>query len=137
MKPTVCIIDDDVSVQRALRRLVQASGYQVMTCSSATEFLALTDLPHPICLVVDVRLPGMTGLDLQAALPAIGRDIPVVMISGHADTATILRALSAGAVSFLCKPFESETLLEALEQALRKDRRPVPVTKPLPLQTKG
>jgi FixJ family two-component response regulator len=132
MKPNVCVIDDDPSVQRAMRRLLLAAGYRVMTYSSAEDFLALTELPHPICLIVDVRMPGMTGLDLQAAISGTSRDAPIVMISGHADAATVARATAAGAVSFLCKPFEDAALLEALQRAIEEDRcrmsaQPAPV----------
>ncbi len=123
MKPTVCVIDDDPSVQRSLRRLLHSAGYRVLTYSSAEDFLALSELPHPSCLVVDVRMPGMTGLDLQAAICGTKHDAPIVMISGHADASTFARASAAGAVSFLCKPFEEAALLDALEWAIEKDRR--------------
>jgi FixJ family two-component response regulator len=123
MKPNVCVIDDDPSVQRSMRRLLHAAGYRVLTYSSAEDFLALSELPHPICLVVDVRMPGMTGIDLQAAISGTTHDAPIVMISGHADAATVARATAAGAVSFLCKPFEDTALLEALQRAIDEDRR--------------
>ena len=135
--PTVCLVDDDVSVQRAVRRLLLASGYRVVSCGSAAEFLGLDDLPDPVCLVVDVRMPGMTGPDLVAALDDARRDIPVIMMSGHADSAAMVRSQGAGAVSFLCKPFESDALLDALRQAFnrvppRSGRMP-----PVPIQTKA
>jgi FixJ family two-component response regulator len=126
MTPTVCVIDDDRSVQRALRRLLQSAGYQVLLCSSAADFLELTDVPHPICLVVDVRMPGMTGLDLQAALSRQQRVLPIIMISGHADEGMILRATAAGAIAFLSKPFEEQALLDALAAALPGVRQPAP-----------
>jgi FixJ family two-component response regulator len=106
-----------------MRRLLHAAGYRVLVTSSAEEFLTLNDLPHPICLLVDVRMPGMTGLDLQAAVGGTTHDAPIVMISGHADPATAARALATGAVAFLCKPFEESALLEALERAIEEDRR--------------
>jgi FixJ family two-component response regulator len=125
MKPSVCVIDDDPSVQRSMRRLLHAAGYRVLVYSSAEEFLALPELPHPVCLVVDVRMPGMTGVDLQAAIAGTDRHAPIVMISGHADAATVARATAAGAVAFLCKPFEDDALLRALERGFEEDRRRV------------
>ena len=118
MISTVCVIDDDRSVQRALRRLLEAAGYRVLLCSSALEFLDLTDLPFPICLIIDVRMPGMTGLDLQAALRRENRNIPIILISGHADETLVSRATSRDTVTFLSKPFEDHALLHALATAM-------------------
>lgn len=137
MKAAVCIIDDDHSVQRALRRLLHSAGYRVLTCDSAEDFLAMPVFPRPICLLVDLRMPGMTGADLQAALTGTRRDVPVVMISGHADAAIITRAKAAGAVSCLCKPLEEEALFEALELAIEKDRRQLSAILPATTQTKS
>jgi FixJ family two-component response regulator len=123
MRPNVCVIDDDPSVQRAMRRLLHAAGYRVLVSSSAEEFLTLKELPHPICLLLDVRMPGMTGIDLQAAVAGTAHEAPIVMISGHADAATVTRALAIGAVAFLSKPFEESALLEALQRAIEEDRR--------------
>ena len=123
MKPYVCVIDDDPSVQRATRRLLHSAGYRVLTYSSAEDFLRLRELPRPTCLIVDVRMPGMTGLDLQAAICGTIHEVPLVMISGHADAATVARATAAGAVAFLSKPFEDSALLEALQRAIDEDRR--------------
>lgn len=122
MTRTVCVIDDDCSVQRALRRLLEVAGYRVLLCSSAAEFLELTDLPHPICLIIDVRMPGMTGIDLQAALIRENRHIPVIMVSGHADESLVLRASHPDMVAFLSKPFEDDALLHALAAAMPADR---------------
>jgi FixJ family two-component response regulator len=132
MEPAVCIIDDDHSVQRALRRLLHSAGYRVLSCESAEDFLAMAAFPRPICLLVDVRMPGMTGADLQAALAGTRRDVPVVMISGHADATTINRVKAAGAVSCLSKPVEEDALLEALERAIEKDRRQLAGMLPVP-----
>jgi FixJ family two-component response regulator len=121
-RATVCIIDDDASVQRALRRLLQAADYDVLTCGSAEEFLALTGLPRPLCLLVDVRMRGMTGIDLQDVLHNSSRDIPIIFMSGHADAATIARATASGA-RFLAKPFEVDALLDALQHAFTQRRR--------------
>jgi FixJ family two-component response regulator len=122
MKPTVCLIDDDPSVQRAVRRLLNAAGYPVLIFSSATDFLALSDLPSAVCLLVDLRMPGMTGTDLQAELAHSHGHVPLIMMSGHADAATRLRVMAAGAVSFLNKPFEEDALFGALELARDRSR---------------
>ena len=121
---SVCVVDDDPSVQRALRRLLRLAGYRVLVCGSADEFLTLSDVPDGTCLVVDVRMPGMTGIELQAALTRSGRDLPVIMISGHADEGMMHRAMAAGAVAFLSKPFEEQALLGALARAQARDRVP-------------
>jgi FixJ family two-component response regulator len=135
-KRAVCIIDDDASVRRALRRLLHAAGYHVLSCSSAEEFLSLDKLPRPICLLVDLRMPGMTGIDLQFALTSTGRELSVVMVSGHADAATIDRALAAGALSFLSKPVEELALLAAVERGIEADRRRLACANPLPARSK-
>ena len=127
MTRTVCLVDDDYSVQRAVRRLLQSAGYSVLVCSSAVEFLALTELPHPLCVIVDVRMPGMTGTDLQAVLARTRPGLPVIMISGHADSAMMQRSMSAGAAFFLSKPFEENALLDAVGRAMPPDRVVGPV----------
>jgi FixJ family two-component response regulator len=123
MRANVCVIDDDPSVQRSTRRLLQAAGYRVLLFSCAEDFLALTVLPRPVCLLADVRMPGMTGIDLQAAIAGTAHDAPMVMISGHADAAMVARATAAGAVAFLSKPFEDTALIDAVERALEADRK--------------
>jgi two-component system response regulator FixJ len=120
---TVCVIDDDASVQRAMRRLLQTAGYAVRVFASGVEFLQAPECPRPMCLVVDVRMPGMTGLDLQLALTGTPHDVPMVMISGDADAATIDRALAGGAIAFLPKPVEADTLFEAVACGLAEDQR--------------
>lgn len=133
----VCVIDDDVSVQRALRRLLQCAGYDVLICSSAIEFLSMPHSPRPVCAIVDVRMPGMTGIELQAALSGTRLDLPMIMISGHADGATMARALSAGATAFLSKPFEDQALLDAVELALQRHRQMHTASVPAPVAIKG
>ena len=118
---TVFVIDDDLSVLRSLRRLLTSAGYHVVACESAREFLALGELPRPSCLVTDVRMPGMTGLDLQDALRVAGRSLPMILSSGAADFATEARARAGGAVAFLSKPFDPDHLFAALEDAIRLD----------------
>ena len=125
MKASVCVIDDDPSVQRSMRRLLHSAGYRVLLHSSAEDFLALAELPHPVCLVVDVRMPGITGMDLQAAIAGTRREAPIVMISGHADAAAAARATAAGAMAFLSKPFEDRALLQAVQQAIEEDQQRV------------
>jgi FixJ family two-component response regulator len=115
--PLVCVIDDDASLLRALRRLLGAGGFRVCTFSSAEDFLESAKTT-PACLVLDVHLGGLSGLDLQEQLVAAGRRIPVVFITAHDDTATRERARRAGAVDYLRKPFNDESLIEGIKRAL-------------------
>ena len=119
---TIYLIDDDVSVRRGLGRLLRAAGYNVVTCDTPEAFLALPSLTTPACVLLDVRMPEMTGLELQSALRDEGRDPPIVMLSGHVDATTTERALSAGAVAVLSKPIEIGVLVQALERGLARDR---------------
>lgn len=120
--PTVVVIDDDLSVRRSLDRLLDSAGYTVVACSSAHEFLALEDLERPACLVTDVRMPGMTGLDLLETIRVRGRDLPMILSSGDGDAATSAQARAGGAVRFLLKPFDSDELLAAVREAIERDR---------------
>jgi len=115
---TVAVIDDDLSVRRSLARLLASAGYEVVTCSSAEEFLATSGTPRPACLVTDVRMPGMTGLDLLDELRAREPSLPIIVLSGDADAGAAAYVHAAGAVRFLLKPFASEDLLGALAEAL-------------------
>jgi FixJ family two-component response regulator len=115
--PLVCVIDDDASLLRALRRLLEAGGFRVCTFSSAEEFLE-SATTAPACLVLDVHLGGLSGLDLQERLVAAGRRIPVVFITAHDDAATRERAHRAGAVDYLRKPFNDESLIAGIKRAL-------------------
>jgi FixJ family two-component response regulator len=120
--PTIAVIDDDESVRRALRRLLRSTGLAVVTFATAEAFLEDGSQPPPDCLVLDVRLPGLSGLELQQRLAAAGRHIPIVFITAHEDEQTRRQALAAGALEFLAKPFHEEVLLDALTVALgRKD----------------
>ena len=119
---TVGIIDDDDSVRRGLGRLLRSAGYQVETFASAREFLEHEDLDGLGCLVLDVRMPGENGLDLQQALVAQGNTIPIIFITGHGDIAMAVRAMKMGAVDFLTKPFDDQALLDAVQQALKRER---------------
>ena len=118
--PTIFVVDDDRSVRTSLGRLLEAAGYAVETFASAREFLARAPQAGPCCLVLDVRMPGLTGLDLQEALAATGRPMSIVFISGHSDVPMSVRAMKAGAIDFLAKPFDVEELLTAIQRAVAK-----------------
>src|SRR3984885_7887446 len=121
-KAIVYVVDDDLSVQEGLERLLHAAGWEVETFASAKEFLAHRKENIPSCLVLDVRLPGLSGLDLQKRILEANRQIPIVFITGHEDVPTSVRAMKAGAVEFLVKPFSEEDLLEAINKAIKRDR---------------
>lgn len=122
-EPTVFVVDDDPSVRRGLERLLRTAGHRVESFASAREFLERPEHDGPRCLVLDVRMPGQSGLDLHDRLVASGRDIPVIFITGHADVPMAVRAMKAGAVDFLSKPFDDAELLGAARQALDRDRK--------------
>ena len=115
----IAVVDDDVSVRRGLDRLLRSGGYEVETHASVHAFLASDALDAVSCLILDVRMPGPSGLDLQAVLAAEGRRIPIVFITGHGDISMAVRAMKAGAADFLSKPFDDEELFRAIEHASR------------------
>jgi FixJ family two-component response regulator/signal transduction histidine kinase len=119
---TVFVIDDDPSMRRALERQLQGAGYSVETFASAQAYLDRMPPAGAACIVSDVRMPGLSGLDLQTALAQAGRELPMVFISGHGDVATTVHAMRAGAVSFLGKPFGKDALLAAVAEALARSR---------------
>jgi FixJ family two-component response regulator len=121
-RSVVCIVDDDSSIRDGLCTLIRSVGLEVQTFTAAPEFLnaALPDVPT--CLVLDVRLPGLSGLDLQRELSRTGVNIPIIFISGHGDIPMTVRAMKAGAVEFLIKPVREQDLLDAVTQAIDKDR---------------
>ena len=119
--PVVFVVDDDPSVRKSLTRVMTRAGYTVQTFASARDFMARTPSEGPCCVVLDVRMPGLTGLDLQEALGGTGRPIPIVFITGHGDISMSVRAMKAGAVDFLTKPFDVASLLAAIERAVAKD----------------
>jgi FixJ family two-component response regulator len=121
--PVVYIVDDDASVRKSLTRLVAAAGYQVHALASAREYLGRGPSTGPSCLVLDVRMPGLTGLDLQKALAGSEHRTAIVFITGHGDIAMSVTAMKAGAVDFLTKPFAGQDLLDAIQRALAKDTR--------------
>jgi FixJ family two-component response regulator len=120
--PIVFIVDDDLSVRRSTERLVQSAGLQVQTFTSAREFLKNVRFEGPACLVLDVRMPGLSGMDLQRELTQSGIHIPIIFITGHGDIPMSVRAMKAGAVEFLTKPFRSRSLLDAIRAAIERDR---------------
>jgi FixJ family two-component response regulator len=119
----VFIVDDDPIVRGAISTLLMSVGQQVQLFESATELLKTTLPAVPSCLVLDIRLPGLGGLDLQAELANAGFPIPIIFITGHADVPMSVRAMKAGAVDFLTKPFRDQELLDAVTRALEVDRK--------------
>ena len=120
--PTVMVLDDDQSVLEALDSLLRAVGFQVKLYSSVNTFLADSLPNNPSCLILDVRMPSKNGFDVQSELSRRGIDLPIVFISGHGDIPMSVRAIRAGAVHFLSKPFREQDLLEATQEAIDKDR---------------
>jgi len=120
--PVVLVVDDDVSIREALRNLLRSVGWQVKTFDTAQQFMAEGRPDAPSCLVLDVRLPGLSGLDLQRELANAGIDIPIIFITGHGDIPMSVRAMKAGAVEFLTKPFRDQDLLDGVQAAMERDR---------------
>ena len=118
----VRVVDDDTSVREALGGLLRSAGFAVETFASAQEFLARPPSDLPGCLVLDVRLPGLSGLDLQQQMAELNIEMPIVFITGHGDVPTSVRAMKAGAVEFLTKPFGERDLLDAIRQAIDRDQ---------------
>jgi len=121
-KAIVYVVDDDLSVRQGLERLLRTIGWEVETFASAQDFLAGRRATTPSCLVLDVALPGLSGLDLQKRMQEANREIPIVFITAHEDVPTSVRAMKAGAVEFLIKPFSERDLLDAIEQAIKHDQ---------------
>jgi FixJ family two-component response regulator len=120
--PTVFIIDDDRGMRQAIQDLVESVGLRAESFATGQEFLNKRRTSDPSCLVLDVRLPQMSGLDFQQRLTEIGVQIPIIFITAHGDIPMSVRALKAGAVEFLTKPFRDQDLLDAIQQALQRDR---------------
>ena len=119
----IFIVDDDPSVRKSLTRVVMSTGYAVEAFACARDFMAREPFAGPCCMVLDVRMPGLTGLDLQAALAGSGQRVPIVFITGHGDVSMSVKAMKAGAVDFLTKPFDVERLLEAIHRAVARDMK--------------
>jgi len=118
----VIVVDDDPSFRRSTERLIRSAGYTVQTYPSAAEFLKNKHIDAPACVVLDVRMPGLSGLDLQRRLATAGIEIPIIFITGHGDIPMSVQAIKAGAAEFLTKPFHEQDLLDAIRQAIERDR---------------
>ena len=118
----VFVIDDDESIREALKSLIRSVGLKIETFAAAHEFLQSRRPDVPACLILDVRMPGLSGLDLQRELTEAKINIPIIFITGHGDIPMSVRAMKAGAVEFLTKPFREQDLLDAIQQALERDR---------------
>jgi FixJ family two-component response regulator len=121
-QPRVFVVDDDESMRKALSNLIQSVGLEVQTFASAPEFLAIELPDAPCCMILDVRLPGVSGLDFQAKLATAKISIPIIFITAHGDIPMSVRAMKAGAIEFLTKPFRDQDLLDAIQVALDRDR---------------
>src|SRR6516162_7983590 len=120
---TVFVVDDDAPMRESLKNLIRSVGLRAELFASAQEFLRSTRPEMPSCLVLDVRLPGLSGLDLQRRTSEAGMEIPIVFITGHGDIPMSVRAMTAGAVEFLTKPFRDQDLLDSIQEALERDRK--------------
>jgi FixJ family two-component response regulator len=119
----IAIVDDDLSVRRSLQRLIRSAGWNAESFASAQEFLARPGPGTPSCLVLDLRLPGLSGLELQKRMAEVGLEIPIVFLTGHGNIPASVQAMKAGAVEFLTKPFDEHDLLQAIQEAVERDRR--------------
>jgi FixJ family two-component response regulator len=122
LKPTVFVVDDDVSVRESVEGLIRTAGWEARTFDSAEAFLAFPSPPGPSCLVLDVSLPDLNGLDLQARIARDRTEMPIIFVTGYGDVPMTVRAMKAGAAEFLTKPFGDEELLGAIEAALERSR---------------
>jgi len=118
----IAIVDDDLSVREGLSSLIRSAGWRVETFASAQEFLARPRAETPSCLVLDLQMPGLSGLDLQKRMGAVGLEIPIVFLTGHGNIPASVQAMKAGAVEFLTKPIDEEALLQAVREAIERDR---------------
>jgi FixJ family two-component response regulator len=121
-KPIVFVVDDDVSVRESLELLIRYEGWQAEIFASADEFLSRPRARVPSCLILDLSLPGLSGLDLQERIASERTDMPIIFITGHGDVPSTVQAMKAGAVEFLTKPFTDDALLSAIRQALEHSR---------------
>jgi FixJ family two-component response regulator len=121
-EPFVYVVDDDAAVRESLDSLIRSVGLGVRTFGSAQDFLRNAPVDAPGCLVLDMRLPGLSGLDLQRELTNVGIHLPIIFITGHGDIPMTVRAIKAGAIEFLTKPFRDQELLDAIQQAIERDR---------------
>ena len=122
IEPTVFLVDDDELFRRSTERLIRTAGLNVQAFTSSRDFLKRPRPDGPACLVLDVRMPGLSGMDLQRELAQSGIHIPIIFITGHGDIPTSVRAMKAGAAEFLTKPFRGRVLLDAIRAAIERDR---------------
>jgi FixJ family two-component response regulator len=121
-KPIVFVVDDDISVREALELLIKFAGWQAETFASAVDFLARPPTATPNCLVLDISLPDLNGLELQKLIASERIDMPIIFITGHGDIPMTVQAMKAGAVEFLTKPFDDEVLLSAIRHAIKRSK---------------
>jgi FixJ family two-component response regulator len=121
-EPTVFVVDDDPAIVKAIRELVQVLGLKVESYSSADAFLLAYQADRPACLVLDVRMPGLSGLELQKHLKQNGKQLPIIMISGHGDVRMAVEAMKEGAIDFMEKPFRAQELCDNIQTAIRSER---------------
>ena len=119
----IAVVDDDPSVRQGLQRLIRSAGWEAETFASAEEFLARPREAAPSCLILDLQLPDLNGLDLQRRMAEVGLEIPIVFLTGHGTIPASVQAMKAGAVEFLTKPFDDDDLLQAVQEAIERDRR--------------
>ena len=119
----IAIVDDDPSAREGLQTLLRSAGWRVQTFFSAQEFLSRGRAEAPSCLILDLQLPGLSGLDLQNRMAKVGLEIPIVFLTGHGNIPASVQAMKAGAVEFLTKPFDEQKLLQAIQEAIERDRR--------------
>src|SRR5580700_3637472 len=121
-QPVVFVVDDDDSMRRALSNLIRSVGLQAEMFATAADFLAVKLPDAPCCLILDIRLPGLSGLDFQAKLASAKIEVPIIFITAHGDIPMSVRAMKAGAIEFLTKPFRDQDLLDAIQAAIERDR---------------
>ena len=119
----IAIVDDDASSREGLQSLIRSAGWRVETFASAQEFLGRVGAKAPSCLILDLQLPGLSGLDLQKQMAEVGLEIPIVFLTGHGNIPASVQAMKAGAVEFLTKPLDEQKLVDAIHEAVERDRR--------------
>jgi len=119
----VAVVDDDLSAREGLESLIRSAGWRAETFASAQEFLARARPDAPGCLILDLQLPGLSGLDLQKRMAEAGMEIPIIFLTGHGNIPASVQAMKAGAVEFLTKPVDEQDLLRAIQEAIERDRR--------------
>jgi FixJ family two-component response regulator len=119
----IAIVDDDASAREGLQSLIRSAGWRVETFVSAQDFLGRRGAEAPSCLILDLQLPGLSGLDLQKRMADVGLEIPIVFLTGHGNIPASVQAMKAGAVEFLTKPFQEPELFQAIQEAIERDRR--------------